>query len=241
MRRLWTVLALGAFLAAPLSAVDINCDITNVGTATAYDVAIVLAGMEQIGITYDGWPFHPDHRFRSFTKSYTGANTVLHWQSCYDETKTPPVPTSIPPGTTIHVGYTTADHTSTIIDFYWTDQNGGRILGGGIAITGGHIDVNGVTFSNALRNLVSISNARFVILPQPRPLSDLTIRNDELMASLQPFPGPAGITLQPGESFSLPFPQPLPPGATAIVVYDTSSSAEGANAGRVTNFMQDTP
>ncbi|HKI05382.1 MAG TPA: hypothetical protein VKK31_25605 [Thermoanaerobaculia bacterium] len=249
MRKTLPLLALTAALAIPASAVDINTDLYNLGPATAYDVAIVLEGFEQIDSTYDGWwPYFANYHFRTFTKSYSGFNTVLHWENPYDETQTPPVPTAIPPGTTIHVGYSTVDNTSKIIDMYWTDKNGGRILGGGIAVVGGHIDQAGVTFSNTLSGQISISNIRYALVPTAVELADLTVRNAELMATLQPLPGPGGVTLDRGQSFRVNFPQPVPAGWAAIVVYDTNGgtatggTANGGNgAARSVTFVQDTP
>ena len=243
MRKTLSLLALTAALALPVQAVDINVDLNNLGPATAHDVAIVLQGFEMIDGTYDGWfPFFADHHFRTFSKSFDGLNTTLHWEHPYDETLVPPAPAPIFPGNIIHVGYSTPDKTSTIIDMYWTDLFGNRIHGGEIAVVGGHIDVGGVTFHNTLKSRISISNLRYQFRNVPVRLEELTARNPNVMGALLPLPFPGAITLEPGQSVRVAFPHPALPGHAAIVVYDTiGPSANGAPAARSITFVQDVP
>lgn len=243
MRKALPLFVLTAALALHVQAMDFNADIMNLGPATAYDIAIVLEGWEQIDDTYDGdsAPYDKYH-FRTFTKSYNGLSTVLHWEHPYDETASPPAPRSIPPGAEIHVGYSTPDDTSKVIDMYWTDAWGGRIFGGGIAITGGHIDVAGVTFHNSLSSRLSISNLRYATPNVPLRLDALNRWNSGLMQTLRPLPGPGGITLAPGQTIFVPFPQQILPGQPVIVVYDTTGPvAEDAGAARSVVFVQDIP
>lgn len=243
MRKALSLLALTAALAAPVQAVDINTDLFNLGPATAHDVAIVLQGFETIDATYDGWfPHFADHHFRTFSKSFDGVNTTLHWEHPYDETQVPPAPNPIFPGNVIHVGYSTPDNNSIITDMYWTDLFGNRIPGGEIAVIGGHIDVGGVTFTNTLKSRISISNLRYQFRNVPVGLADLTVRNPDVMGGLLPLPFPGGVTLAPGQHIRVPFPQPALPGHAAIVVYDTTGpSASGAPAARSVTFVQNVP
>jgi hypothetical protein len=208
--------------------VDCNVDLRNLGPWTAYDVAIVLAGNEKIDGTYDG--VAPYLHFRNFCQSTDGSTTTLHWQTPWNETTN--TPGVITPGTTIHVGYSTPDNTSEILDAYWTDEDGGRIPGAGIAITGGHIDHSGVTISNSLRSRISISNLRYNLygIDSRLPLGALVGANEQLMASLRPLGGTEVVTLNPGESLRVNFPSPVPDGFSALVVFTEESGDPKTNA-----------
>jgi hypothetical protein len=238
MRKTLTTLVLAATLSTSVSwamgPVDFNADFLNTGTVTAYDIALVLAGNETIDGTYNGEGSYP--HFRNFCQTSDGSTTTMHWQSPWNESTGNPVP--ITPGTTVHVGYSTPDNTSEILDAYWTDQGGGRIPGGGIAITWGHIDQAGVTISNSLKSRISIRNLRYNLFPQRWPLADLVGTNQALSDSLLPLPGPAALTLDPGQSARFEFPSAIPPGYAAVVVFNEGGSEGAANA---LVFSQTTP
>jgi len=232
MRKTLTSLVLAAALSTSASQavgpIDFNADFTNTGWWTAYDIALVLAGNEQIDGTYDGEAPKYLH-FRNFCRTTNGSTTTLHWQAPWDETTN--TPGTITPGKTIHVGYSTPDNTSTILDAYWTDAYGGRIPGAGIAITWGHIDQAGVTISNSLKDRISISNLRYNLRATSLRLGDLVGANEALMSDLLPLSGPGGITLDPGQSVRFNFPSPVPVGYSAVVVFNEfgGNSADGGD------------
>ncbi|HEY3568074.1 MAG TPA: hypothetical protein VGP73_09080 [Thermoanaerobaculia bacterium] len=230
MRKILTTLVL-ATLSTSVSwaagPVDFNADFLNTGSVTAYDIALVLAGNETIDGTYNGGTSGYPH-FHNFCQSTDGSTTTLHWQTPWDDATNSPVP--ITPGTTVHVGYSTPDNTSEVIDAFWTDQSGGRIPGGGIAITRGHIDQSGVTVSNSLKSRISISNLRYNVYAQAWPLAGLVGANEALIGSLLPLPGPGAVTLDPGQSVRLDFPSAVPPGYSAVVVFNEGGAEGAANA-----------
>jgi hypothetical protein len=231
MRKTLTSLVLAAALSTSASwavgPIDFNADFTNTGWWTAYDIALVLAGNEQIDGTYDGEAPKYLH-FRNFCRTTDGSTTTLHWQAPWDETTN--TPGAITPGKTIHVGYSTPDNTSTILDAYWTDVYGGRIPGGGIAITAAHIDQAGVTISNSFKDRISISNLSYNLYPTRLDLRQLVGANQALMADLRPLGGPAVLSIDPGQSLRFDFPSPVPPGYAAVVVFNQGGATSTANA-----------
>jgi hypothetical protein len=237
MRKILITLVLTTFSTSASWAtgpIDFNADFTNTGTVPVYDIAVVLAGNETIDGTYNGEGKYP--HFRNFCQTSDGSTTTLHWQSPWNEATGNPVP--ITPGTVVHVGYSTPDNTSEVIDAYWTDLDGGRIPGNGIAITWGHIDQAGVTISNSLSHRISISNLEYHFSSTSWPLAGLVGANDELRATLQPLPGPGAVTLEPGQSVRFNFPSPVPAGYSAVVVFNEGGPESAAQA---LVFSQATP
>jgi hypothetical protein len=230
MRKTLTSLVLAAALSTSASRavgpVDFNADFTNTGWWTAYDIALVLAGSEKIDGTYDG--VAPYLHFRNFCHTTDGSTTTLHWQAPWDDSTN--APGAITPGKTIHVGYSTPDNTSEILDAYWTNEYGGRIPGGGIAITRAHIDQAGVTISNSFKDRISISNLSYNLYSTRLGLGQLVGANQELMADLRPLGGPAVLSLEPGQSLRFDFPSPVPPGYAAVVVFNQGGVASTASA-----------
>ncbi len=105
-------------------AYDVNKDITNLGPP-AYDLTVVLAGIENVTNNYNGNVVPPNQgTFSSFAWGIVGGNTQLRWQYFWDG-----VNNSIDHGQTIHVGWKTQDHSSNILDMYWTDGVGNQIPG----------------------------------------------------------------------------------------------------------------
>src|SRR5580704_2621458 len=107
-------------LAIAAQAYDVNKDLRNLGPA-AHDLAVVLSGPETIIAHYDGYP---SGNFASFSNGLSGSNQLLRWQNFWDGNDN-----RIENGQVIHVGWTTADHSSSILDMYWTDVCGNRIPG----------------------------------------------------------------------------------------------------------------
>lgn len=213
---------------------DVNKDLTNRGPA-AYDLAIVLQGLETLTNSFNGhtggdkvgW-------FDAPSTTTVGGNTVIHWQNFADGTDN-----QINNNQTIHVGFSTADGTHTIVDMYWTDIHGNRIPGSVV------YDVStGQTYKSGQLNWqwannfataaqISVSNVRYAVFPQPFPLAQLNGENAELaraLATLTP-----DFVLGPGEQRSIALPASVPQGSAVITVYETSAPGTGAN---LVNFVQ---
>ncbi|MCP3139475.1 hypothetical protein [Pyxidicoccus xibeiensis] len=228
-------LLLGAQGAA---AYDYNCDLTNAGGTTAYDIAVVLSGTENITSTFDGYSdgsFLHGH-FHNVTHTPTAAgDTVIHWMNMEGNDS------PIPPGKTIHVGWQSEDCKSTIKDMYWTDKYHRRIRGSVV-----HDTSHGIFYRDSrwpVLNLgnwletrvpITVRNLRFAVVPRALPLAALASNNRELVASLRPV-SDAAITLAPGQEVSVAIPAAVEPDQAVVAFFETG--LEGS-AARVGNFVQ---
>lgn len=210
-------------LASSAQAYDVNKDLRNLGPA-AHDVAVVLAGAETVTGHYDGYP---SGHFSSFAQGPSGANWLLRWQNFWDG-----VDNKIDNNQLIHIGWTTADHSSSIIDMYWTNQFGKRIPGSIV-----YNITSGWTYETSVRNCaaiwdhnfatrspISISNIRFALNSRPYPLEDLNAQNSMLMRALRPLR--KGFALQPGRQISLPIPESH--GMSVVLVYEVRAPGSAA-------------
>lgn len=205
-------------------AYDVNKDLKNLGPA-AYDIAVVLAGTESVVAHYDGYPWA---NFGGFSNGPIGPNHLLHWQYFWDGTDN-----RIDNGQIIHVGWSTADHSSTVVDMYWTDQCGRRIPGSIVYnITSNWTYESSrrectATWTNHFDNepLVEISNIQFAVRPERYNLADLNGANEELVRSLQPLTD-RRVTLCHGQTFSASIPDSF--AQNVVLVYDVNSRGSAA-------------
>jgi hypothetical protein len=235
-RSILASVALAAVLALPAAGYEVNKDLQNLGP-DAHDLAILLAGQETVTETFPGYPpggGYLEGKFHSISSGPSGPNTLIHWQS-FDG----PGPV-IKNGKKLHVGYSTADCSSRILDMYWTDPSGNRIPGSVVYnITSGWRYSTTGTFSLVFENrfaaeaTISIRNLRVAVWPQPFPLAELSNGNRALIASLQPVA--ASLDLRPGEERSATLPERVPEGSSVIAVYDVVGSGNDAVS---TDFVQ---
>ena len=238
MRKTLTTLVLSVILAAPAVAYDVNKDIKNLGPA-ADDLAILLSGAETVTQTFDGYGpggCLPGH-FGSVSNGPSGSNTLIHWQKFSDG-----VDTKINTGQTIHVGYSTSDHSSHILDAWWTDLQGNRISGSVVFnITSGWTYRTAtrrftLSFRNDFRAAavpLVIRNIRVAVVTAPFPLAQLNRCNGALAAALQPIA--SGFSLGPGQERIVELSQNVAPNAAVIAVYDVDGSGNG---GFSTDYVQ---
>ena len=164
---------------------DVNKDLRNIGTAAAHDLTVVLSGSENVTNHYDGYP---SRRFQSFATGPVPPNTQLRWQDLNE----PGGNNMIDPGEIVHVGWTTADHSSNVKDMWWTDATGARIPGSKIynITSGWTYETNSqlVTLSwfnefdpaNDDPATISVLDLHFAVLDTPVPLEELNFENGPL-------------------------------------------------------------
>lgn len=232
-------LLLGAQSAA---AYDYNCDLTNAGGITAYDLAVVLNGSENVTATFDGYSngSYLHGHFNNVTKTpTTSGDTVIHWMNMEGNDS------PIVPGKTIHVGWSTTDCHSTVKDMYWTDKEHRRIRGSVV-----HNVTWGITYQQSrwpvldLGNVmtakvpIAVRNIRFTVVPRALPLEALASTNEELMRSLRPLTD-APVVLEPGQRISLRIPVDVAPDQAVVAFYEIGGEGQGiVSAARVGNFVQ---
>ncbi len=210
-----------AFIIANIGwAYDVNKDITNLGP-TADDVAVILSGPETVTAQFNGYSSGSKQgQFGSFAHGPSGANTKLHWQNFTDGGNN-----RIDTNQTIHIGWSTADRSSSILDMYWTDASGNRIPGSVVynvttqwtyeTATGQVI----LQWTNPYNVPLSFFDVFFEITPTPVPLEELNLENTLLNDRLQLLPQGQQFTLPPAGTMSLPLPIMLPPDANIILRY----------------------
>jgi hypothetical protein len=224
--RKFVVAGLSLLWAFSVLAYDVNKDLRNLGPA-AYDIAVVLAGNESIIGHYDGYP---SGKFASFSHGPHGANYRLHWQHFWDGNDN-----RIDNGQVIHVGWSTADHASSVLDIYWTDQCGERIAGSVVYnITSGwtYESSSGVCHATwnhnfAGESLVEISNIQFATSFDSYALADLNGQNRVLAQNLRPLHD-GNVTLCNNQSFSIAIPESL--GRSVVLVYDVNARDSSAQS-----------
>lgn len=226
-----------ALAAQGASAYEKNIDLKNTGTTTAYDVAVVLTGPETITSTFDGYTYGPLIGYftqRTVTPTASG-DTVIHWMDI-DGLNTP-----IPPGKTIHVGWTTSDCKSQVKDIYWTNKEHGRLrnstildVRNNITYSTGRFPVIDMTYVMEAPVNIRIQDVRFLVVDDALPLEALSTMNEELMARLQPVKE-GSFVLAPGQSVRFELPVEVREGQSVLTVYTTSpDEAQGA----VSSFLQ---
>ncbi|WP_164011446.1 hypothetical protein [Pyxidicoccus trucidator] len=232
-------LLLGAQGAA---AYDYNCDLRNTGSATAYDIAVVLDKSETVTATFNGYPSPSSPLYGHFynvTHTATASgDTVIHWMNMNNNDS------PIVPGKTIHVGWSTADCHSTVKDMYWTDKNHRRIRGSvvnnlswGITYRDSRWPVLDLGNIFQAKAAITLFNLRFAVLPQALPLEALSSDNRELLEVLRPL-SDAPITVNPGERRSIPIPANVEPGQAVVAFYEIAGDDAAPNAARIGNFVQ---
>ena len=225
---LYVALALAVGLTAPFAlAFDTNVDLKKSGGDDAFDIAIVLAGHENVTGTYDGYP---SGRFQTKTIDKAGSNTVIHWEAPTGSV----AGDGVQNGEVVHVGFSTGDGDAEIVDSYWTDEDGARIFGSTVLIVGGHVGRDWIGVTNRFP-LVAEVNVRAVGLDAPMPLAELNAQNEELMALLEPVGGP--LVLGPGETVELPLPDAAAGAAAVVVLIESQGPGSQAVA---QNFQQRT-
>ncbi|GBC94757.1 hypothetical protein HRbin16_00542 [bacterium HR16] len=208
---------------------DVNKDIRNLGPP-AHDLTVILSGSEMVTNHYDGYP---DGRFGSFATGPVGPNTGMRWDNFRDNDNN-----IIDPGQTIHIGWSTADHSSHVKDMYWTDATGKRIPGSVVynITTGWRYETAREALRLSWRNTIApgegrprpvqISNVQVGIFPGPWPLEELNRENRWLEQFLQPLPGGEMFVVEPEQQVDLLMPLP-PPGAAVVLRYVVEEAPSG--------------
>ncbi len=203
----------------PAQGPGINKDLTNIGTIDAYDVSIVLKGSHLTSWEHMGG-------FKNFfTQPYPfpgGSNTLLKWSYFVDPNNPDQDPDPIRPGDMVHIGWQIigSDGIGTILDMYWTDEDGERILGSKICQTAAHfVYVGGTPIFSLANDFVpdsdfgdpvplTIADLFFQIRPEAIDLDSLNLDNAALNAAFESIPGT--WTIAPGESISVDIPMDVP-------------------------------
>ncbi len=143
-------------------------------------------------------------------------------------------------GQIVHVGWSTADHASNVKDMFWTDATGMRIPGSIVynITSDWRYETATNIFSAVFTNdfvpdmlppePVTISNCQFAVLSSPIPLELLNAENTDLQNLLVPFGTP--FTVAPGDSMVFPLQDPVPLGASVVLVYDVTGPNSSAAA-----------
>lgn len=206
-----------------LRAYDVNKDLRNLGPP-AHDLSVILSGVENVIGHFDGYTSGPiEGEFGTFATGPDGPNTKMKWDNFSDSQNQ-----SVDTGQTIHVGWSTSDHSSNIKDMYWTDETGGRIPGSTILnITSGwRYETSGqfwALFENDFQSEIMpdvpvfISDLQFAILPGPIPLAALNAQNTDL--EFEPVIDFREFLVEPGESIDIPLLEPVLPGSAVILRY----------------------
>jgi hypothetical protein len=218
MRRAVPMMSLlaGVLTASMASATVCNIDLTNTGTHTAYDVEIVLSGVQGITDHYNGTP-GPDDVFNNFGVLYSSdGNTHLHWTS--PQSPIPPVPKGSP--IQAHVGFTTTNNNCPIVDFFWTGLDGKRIPGSLIGILQNHLSNTSLTITNTYDQEVAVGPVRFGCTTSTITLPELG-RNSDLVQSILTTISP-GATLAAGQTLQIPLPPPTCTQCSCVSTYHIS-------------------
>lgn len=211
---------------------DVNKDLKNTGTK-AYDIAVVLSGPEDITETFDG--YKTGDKIGHFDVCNRGRdadqNTILHWQNFTDGGNN-----AIDNGQVIHVGWSTADHSNSILDMYWTNYAGKRITGNVVInVTPGMVQTSygrlDITWRNDFRHpsFIDIRKVHYAILETRVPLAELNAENEFMQSRFVAIPENGNFQIAPGQSFTLPLPVPVTPGMALVLRYEvlgTGSDAE---------------
>lgn len=218
MRRVVLMMSLlaGVLTASMASATVCNIDLTNTGAQTAYDVEIVLSGVQGITDHYNGTP-GPDDVFNNFGVLYSSdGNTHLHWTA--PQSPIPPVPKGSPVQS--HVGFTTNNNNCPIIDFFWTGIDGKRIPGSVIGILQNHLNGTSMSITNTYDHDVTVGPVRFGCTDQQVGLADLNRNNEFVQSILNPIS--QGATLAAGQTLQIPLPPPTCTQCSCVSTYHIS-------------------
>jgi hypothetical protein len=193
------------------SSIQCNYDLTNTGSADAYDVAFVVQGAVNSSSGFVNGPFTaPDI-------STGGGNTTLHWT-------TPSSPVTFEQE--IHVGFTPVGTSGCpVLDIYWTDASGRRIASSFIGTAWNHLTNTSETITNASFRTITVTNVRFACQAAPLPLAALTANNTFLSQSMVTIGDSA--TLGPGQSWVIPV-QPSCSQCHCVTNYQTTGDIPGA-------------
>ncbi|MCU0288430.1 MAG: hypothetical protein MUF15_18795 [Acidobacteria bacterium] len=236
-KMLFMVLLIVLISISSVQAYDVNKDVTNLGPA-AYDIAVILKGTEGIYNHYDG--YHSGDKigwFSWFTCDEYNDDTMLHWQSFYDNNDK-----TIDTNQTIHIGWSTDDHSGSVKDMYWTDKQGQKIVGS--VITNivpdwernpeGEIIFNWTHGFN-IQTPIEIIDVNFAALPLPVLLENLNTENAALNAQMAPIPGGGHLILMPGQLVSLQIPVAVPANFAIVLRYQVVAPG---TEGRSLDYIQ---
>jgi hypothetical protein len=215
-----------------LQGYDVNKDLKNLGPI-AFDVAVVLNGHEDVIAHYDGYQSGSKHGHFSIYNPGKDAdgNTILHWQGFTDGDNN-----AIDNGQVIHVGWSTKDKSSKVIDMYWTNYQGRRIMGNVIInITPGWVTTDGmvdVTWRNDFvqPSIINIRNLHFTTTDMEIPLAELNAENNFLQNNLIAFPTGGDFDIAPGEEVTLRIPTVVLNGTALVLRYEVMGTGSDAEA-----------
>ncbi len=225
-------------------AYDVNKDITNI-CAPAWDLTVVLAGIENVTNHYDGNVVPPNQGiFNNFAVGIVGGNTQLRWWNFFDG-----INNVVDPQQIIHVGWTTQDHSSNVIDMYWTGPGDERLqIPPDYNITIDWTKTAPQAFIVTWNNIfapagwpivpITIANVNFAVLPGAVPLALLNAQNAALAALFVPLPGGVNFVVPPFPvpGVTLPIPAVVPVGSVVVVRYDVT--APGSSCMIATDYVQ---
>jgi hypothetical protein len=231
-----------SILCVPISAYDVNKDLKNIGDSNAYDLKVILAGSETVEDTYDGYTIGGKAGWFGKPNITHNTNTGIHWQDFNDGTNN-----VIDSGQVIHVGWTTQDHSSNVLDMFWTDASGNRIEGSKIDDITNDWDYDNLTgqFTATWENIfspggspgdtITISDVRWTMFDTRIPLDELNTENTVLAAAFQPLSGGTSFDVDFGDSVSLNIPTAVPDGHSVVLRYESINANSSAEA---LNFVQ---
>jgi hypothetical protein len=212
-----------------VQAYDVNKDLKNLGP-NAYDIAVILSGTETVINHYDG--YHSGSKigwFNSVSHGPVSGNTMIHWQNFWDGKDN-----VINTGQTIHVGWSTADHSSSVKDMYWTDKYGKKIPGSIVFnITSGWTYEQARVYVHWQHDYdvstpIEIRNVNFAILTYPVELEFLNTENINLNSQMIPIPAGANFMVYPGDVFTLTLPAEVLPNSPVVLRYEVLGTGSDA-------------
>lgn len=219
---------------------DCNIDVKNISDEAAHDLAVVFKGEYSFAYTFDGYAA-ASFDTRSVTYNKDTDRTTIHWDAFDDFNDD-----KITKGEIVHVGWKFDGPKTDMVDAYWTDVNGDRIvIGPDESIihnittnwrrnTAGGFELNWANNYDRVSS-ISIGELHAVVSSTELPLGDLNTANTTLNSSLTPVPGGELITIAHGTEAFLAFPTPVQAGDVIVLRY--SVSGPGASA-EVLNYFQ---
>ena len=224
---------------SPVLGYDVNKDLQNLGP-DAKDLTVILSGTETVSNHFDGYTSGSKQgRFGSFATGPTMPNTEMRWRNFNDGTDD-----TIDTGQTIHIGWSTADHDSKVLDMYWTDGTGERIAGSVVYNTTTEWryetkkQIVFVSWNNDFspgdllpEETLTLSDVACVVRPTPIDLADLNTENSTLAAELDTAPLQLStVVLAPGEEQSEEIPATVANGSAVVCRYGVTATGTAAQS-----------
>ena len=236
-------------LSSPALGYDVNKDVENLSVTGAFDITVDLVGSEDVTGTYNAtatW-LAQDPQLATSTLSNPSGKTRIRFHDYSDNGDN-----IINTNEKVHIGWTTADHSSAVADMFWTDSNGDRIFESVVYnVTSGweHTGTNSINvlwrnvFSPAVGSAatVTISNVMFVVNAAQTALADLNTGNGSLNASLSALPGGGSFTLAVDASTALPIPGSVSAGAYVVLRYDVDVAGSDGSSTDYIQFQTPVP